>query len=113
MHWIWLITAFIIISICQTRPDLSKSSEIEYIDKDGIFPMESDTMNLETSASKNNVDGSTYETTSDAVSRESLVKFKKDERDVLSYGMVTSSTNNHGHFNFLLIITALMLIIQF
>ncbi|CAF5119250.1 unnamed protein product, partial [Rotaria sp. Silwood1] len=96
MHWISLIGFFIIITIIyQIQADLLKDSETETINTEGTFQVELDIDNTETSVSKNNVDGSTHETTSD-VSFENSVTYETDERNSLK-NVINNGNNNYGY----------------
>ncbi|CAF3015792.1 unnamed protein product [Rotaria sp. Silwood2] len=110
MHWISLIGFLIIINIYQIQSSLLKDSETEDINKDGTFQMELDIDNTDTSVSKNDIDGSTHETTSD-VSLESSVAYETDERNALKYA-INSGNNNYGYIHLSFIITTLMICIS-
>ncbi|CAF1206283.1 unnamed protein product [Rotaria sordida] len=112
MHWISLISfIIIIINICQVQSALLTDSETENIKEDGTFQVELDIDNTEISVSKNTVDGSAHETSSD-IPLETSVTYVTDERNALK-SIINNGNNNYGYMNLSFIITALMVIVHF
>jgi len=111
MHWISLISVFMIIYLCQSQPTTFRNFETGNMNKGGAFQGGSGGNNPGWFESKNNVANSVY-TSTDNVPSGHLMKHDKDGHNTLKY-LASSGNNNQCYMILSLIIAASMAMIHF